>query len=169
MQPVDTERDTQPWYRQPWPWFLISIPLGTVIAGIATLIIAIQSPNALVVDDYYKAGLAINQEKERLKTAQDLELDGFLRGDDREISFSFTGPGKVRPKTLTLHVVHATRAELDKTYTLERVDDDRYRALWEPLPAGGWYFRLAADDNNWELRAQGRTEGPFQLRMTGEE
>ncbi len=169
MLETNTDRDTLPWYRQPWPWFLISIPAFAVVAGIATLILAIRSPNSLVVDDYYQEGLAINQELDRLKFARNLNMVGILRADERTISFSFTDSGDKHPRSLTLHVIHATRAELDRTYTLERVDDGRYRTLWEPLPSGRWYFRLAPDDNQWELRAQGRTEGPFQLRMTGEE
>lgn len=169
MRQTDLDRDTQPWYRQPWPWILISIPFGAVVAGIATLIIAIESPNALVVDDYYKAGLAINQEKDHLRLARDLAVDGFLRADDREISFSFTDASNVRPASLKLRAIHATRAELDNTYTLERVDQDRYRAMWSSLPPGNWYFRLEPDDGKWELRAQGRTDGPFQFRMTAED
>ena len=42
--------DTKPWYRQFWPWLLISIPLLTVIAGIITLMIALKHPDQLVVD-----------------------------------------------------------------------------------------------------------------------
>ena len=44
----------QPWYRQGWPWFLIALPASAVIGGIITIILAVNSPNALVVDDYYK-------------------------------------------------------------------------------------------------------------------
>jgi len=53
--------DTKPWYKQFWPWFLISIPLLTVIAGIITLIIALKNPDYLVVEpeeyNEIKAGL----------------------------------------------------------------------------------------------------------------
>ena len=53
--------DTKPWYRQFWPWILISIPLLTVIACIITLLIALKHPDQLVVEpDQYnkiKAGM----------------------------------------------------------------------------------------------------------------
>ena len=40
-----------PWYRQFWPWVLISIPLLTVIASGITLWLAISNPDYLVVDE----------------------------------------------------------------------------------------------------------------------
>ena len=62
MQQTAAEK-FRPWYQQAWPWFLISLPASAVIGGIITLMLAVNSPNALVVDDYYKEGLAINQRK----------------------------------------------------------------------------------------------------------
>ena len=35
--------DTEPWYRQFWPWFLIAIPAAAVVGGIVTIILAVQT------------------------------------------------------------------------------------------------------------------------------
>lgn len=45
--------DTQhrPWYREPWPWVAIAIPLAAVIMGMTTLYLAVSNPDYLVVDD----------------------------------------------------------------------------------------------------------------------
>ena len=51
----------RPWYREPWPWILMAPPAAAVIAGAATVWIAVGSADGLVADDYYKRGLAINQ------------------------------------------------------------------------------------------------------------
>lgn len=53
--------DVQPWYRQPWPWFLIALPAIAVVGCIATMILAIRTNDA-VVADYYQRGLDINKE-----------------------------------------------------------------------------------------------------------
>jgi len=37
------DRDTVPWYRQFWPWFLIAVPAAAVIAGIITIILAVRT------------------------------------------------------------------------------------------------------------------------------
>jgi hypothetical protein len=46
-------KDTQhrPWYREPWPWVAIAIPLAAVIMGLTTLYLAISNPDYLVVEE----------------------------------------------------------------------------------------------------------------------
>ena len=63
-----------PWYKQFWPWFLISLPLTAVIAGISTVIIAMHNPDGVVADDYYKEGLAINRTLHSEKMARQLNI-----------------------------------------------------------------------------------------------
>lgn len=41
----------RPWYREPWPWVLIAIPLLTIIASIFTFWLAISHPDYLVLDE----------------------------------------------------------------------------------------------------------------------
>ena len=50
----------QPWYREPWPWILMSGPAAVIVAGAVTTWMAFASADGLVADDYYKRGLAIN-------------------------------------------------------------------------------------------------------------
>ncbi|WP_174564729.1 FixH family protein, partial [Solemya elarraichensis gill symbiont] len=52
-----TQETVKPWYRQFWPWFIISIPAGTVVAAFITIYIAVDGADPLVTDDYYKEGL----------------------------------------------------------------------------------------------------------------
>ncbi|MBP6382753.1 MAG: FixH family protein, partial [Pseudomonadales bacterium] len=59
-----------PWYRQGWPWFLILLPLSVVIACFVTLYLALKTDEALVRDDYYKEGLAINRRLEEESNAR---------------------------------------------------------------------------------------------------
>jgi hypothetical protein len=43
--------DFRPWYREPWPWVLIAIPVLTIVACGVTLWLALANPDYLVVDD----------------------------------------------------------------------------------------------------------------------
>ena len=43
-----------PWYKQRWPWILMSGPAIVVVAGFITLGLAIHTSDSLVDDDYYK-------------------------------------------------------------------------------------------------------------------
>ena len=86
MSEVMVDKDSRPWYQQGWPWLLIALPASAVVGGILTIIIAVESPNALVVDDYYKQGLAINQEKHRLAQARSMQLKALVRNDGGRLS-----------------------------------------------------------------------------------
>ena len=66
---VENETQIKPWYKQFWPWFVISLPASAVVAGIITVFIAFDNADSLVVDDYYKAGLAINDQVQLQKNA----------------------------------------------------------------------------------------------------
>ena len=43
--------ELKPWYREPWPWVAIGIPLAAVIMGLTTLYLALANPDYLVVED----------------------------------------------------------------------------------------------------------------------
>lgn len=75
---VALERDVEPWYRQFWPWALMAGPAVVVVAGFVTLWFAVKSPDALVVDDYYKEGKAINAALHRDQKAAELGLTAKL-------------------------------------------------------------------------------------------
>jgi len=167
MQQTAAEK-LRPWYRQAWPWFLISLPASAVIGGITTLILAVNSPNALVVDDYYKEGLAINQEKHRLANADRMGMTGLLRSDGKQLTLSLTSQPAVSEPALTLNIIHSTRAELDRELTLQRLSDGRYATDLPILPPGNWYLRLQAGDASWQIRARVSIDGPFQVRLAAD-
>jgi hypothetical protein len=73
--------ESAPWYRQGWPWFLILLPLTVVIACFVTLYLALSTDEALVRDDYYKEGLAINQRLEAEANARARGIEAQLRYD----------------------------------------------------------------------------------------
>ena len=164
----NTAEITRPWYQQAWPWFLISLPASAVIGGIITLLLAINSPNALVAEDYYKKGLAINQEKHRLASAANMGLTGLLRSDGEQLTLSLTSQPTVTDQTLVLSISHSTRAELDQVLTLQRVPDGHYSAAMPQLRSGNWYLRLQAEDTSWEIRARISIDGPFQARLAAD-
>lgn len=43
--------DTRPWYKEPWPWVLIAIPLLTIIACGYTFYLAVSHPDHLVIEE----------------------------------------------------------------------------------------------------------------------
>ncbi len=93
---------SRPWYREPWPWFLISLPAAAVIAGLITVWIAYRSADGLVVGDYYKAGLAINQTLARDERARDLGLNAAIMISGPAIELDLAGRLDSFPPSLKL-------------------------------------------------------------------
>lgn len=141
-----------PWYCQGWPWLLIALPATAVIAGFVTLWLAIRSPEAVVVDDYYKAGLAINVDQSRSQRAHALGLEGRLSIDTEanrlDLHLSSTTHALL-PETVTLRLLHATRAHIDVTMNIRRTAEGEYTASLSPLSAGHWYVQVLGTD--WRL------------------
>ncbi|CAN5219872.1 hypothetical protein BH10PSE18_BH10PSE18_41260 [soil metagenome] len=60
--PISTPEPLRlPWYRYPLVWMVIAGPAAVVVAGFATLWIAIRIPDPVVAEDYYRQGVEINK------------------------------------------------------------------------------------------------------------
>ena len=138
-----------PWYRQRWPWFLISGPAIVVVAGFATLYIALRTDDGLVADDYYKRGLAINQTLARTAKSAALDLAATLDiATDGTVHARLAGNGAL-PSVVRLRLLHPTRAGLDQTAELALGPDGRYTGRVEP---GSHGRRLVVvETSEWRL------------------
>ncbi|HSC79433.1 MAG TPA: FixH family protein [Chitinolyticbacter sp.] len=142
---------TLPWYKQFWPWFLIAIPALSVVGGIAMIILASSSFDGLVSDDYYKEGQAINAQLDRDRRAATLGISAqvLLAEDGRTLRLVFAHPVT---GTLTLKLLHPTRAGLDQTVPLKRESDRLYTAnLPHALVQPRWRIELADGAGQWRL------------------
>lgn len=150
MNPL-TPAASKPWYREPWPWLLMSLPAAAVIAGLVTVWIAARSADGMVVGDYYKAGLAINQTLARDEAARAMGLVATLSGDADTLSLSLEGRLTRYPETLTLTFAHPTRQGEDQRVTLIHAGNGRYRAAMPTLADGKWIVQLSDDAGAWRL------------------
>ena len=142
---------SKPWYREPWPWFLMSLPASAVIAGLATVWIAAHNADGLVVGDYYKAGLAINQTLARDDAARALGLTATLKQADGALDLTLAGRLETYPERLALTFAHPTRQGQDQALTLHHAGAGHYRAGLATLPAGKWHVQLADTASTWRL------------------
>jgi hypothetical protein len=141
----------RPWYREPWPWILISLPATAVVAGIATVWIAATNADGLVVGDYYKAGLAINQTLAREEAARRHALTASIAQADGALSLQLGGRIEAYPQQLALSLAHPTRPGMDQTIALQHAGGGRYRAALPALPAGKWHVQLTDPAAAWRL------------------
>ena len=50
-----------PWWKFGYVWMVIAGPAVVVVAGFATLWLALANPESLVAEDYYRQGIEINK------------------------------------------------------------------------------------------------------------
>ena len=142
--------DTLPWYRQFWPWFLITLPASVVVAGLLTVYIAFRGADDLVVDDYYQDGLAINRQLEKMQRAEDQGISARLRFTGQTVSVQT--PESLNAGELHLLMSHPMEADRDFDVALKRIGEGQYRgSLAQPIaPRWHWTLHLQAPDG-WRL------------------
>jgi len=143
--------DTTPWYRQFWPWFLIALPASVVVAGIGMVVIAFRSPVSLVVDDYYKEGLAINRDLSSRTYAESLNLNASIRLQPGLLQVDLNQAGS---ENLALRLIHSTDSSLDRKFSLIRQGDRRFSAEIQSL------------SGRYRLELQGQLNGTPWSMMT---
>ncbi|UCC56924.1 MAG: FixH family protein [Gammaproteobacteria bacterium] len=157
---MSANTDQHPWYRHPWVWLLIALPLSAVIGGIITIYLAVTTSDGLVVDDYYRHGKAINRVLARDRAAAEHGLEARITLDvaNNEVTVQLRSLDMVLPEALTLAFLHPTTKGHDQQVRLTRTGADRYSGRFDDLRRGDWYVQLAADD--WRL--SGRIRIPLE-------
>lgn len=154
-----TEKDNLPWYKQFWPWFLISIPLASIIGGISMIIISIDGADTLVDDNYYKEGLAINKQINKTNQAKKLGLVASLSITDEKLSMNLSNHEKVNDN-LTLFFRHSTIDSRDFILKLQQTSEGNYFALLNEKQMknleGKWYITLEPFSKDWLLNGDWR-------------
>ncbi len=150
-----------PWHKVPVMWLVVLAPLAAVAGGFVTLYLALTTDDGLVVDDYYRHGKEINRVLARDEAAARHGVSAELRLDAAARLVEVRLRGVPSPKRLELRFMHATRAGLDRTLLLTRMQNGIYHAALPGLAPGRWNVEIAADD--WRL--VGRMRLPEEQRI----
>ena len=142
--------DEEPWYRQFWPWFLIALPGSVVIAALSTVYIANRHADDLVVDDYYKDGLAINVQLEKQQRASELGVSAGIRVLGHRVQVRLQGAGD-EVGTLTLLLSHPLEADSDFSLALSPVATGLYVAEMPARAQPNWHWTLYPEAGDWRL------------------
>lgn len=137
-----------PWYREPWPWLLMAGPAAVLVAGAATIWIAVASADGLVAEDYYRQGLAINKVLAREDAARRLGITATVSLERNLLSVRLEGQ---QPEALFVHLAHATRAGHDMRLRLAPAAKGVYQADLPPLPAGRWRIVIEDPRSTWRI------------------
>lgn len=137
------------WYRHPWPWLLMIGPATVVAAGCVTLWLALRSDDGLVVDDYYRRGLAVNQTLDRVARSAALGLSAQVSVDaDGDCTVALNARDAL-PAAVRLRLIHPTRAGHDRSVQLVVRPDRRYHGRLPDFTPGRWLVSVEGED--WRL------------------
>ncbi len=142
-----------PWYGQFWPWVLIGLPAVSVAVSVLTLVLALGAADSVVGDDWYKRGLAINQDLGRTAAAARLGIAATVAIDPARDALVVTLDRPAVDEALALELQHPTLAARDRRYLLAPAGGNAYRADLGAVPAGRWYVVLAPASGAWRIAA----------------
>ncbi len=176
---MNQNRIPKPWYREPWPWIIMSGPAIVVVAGIATGIIAARGFDGPTAADYYKEGLAIDRDLSRAQKGAELKVEGWAHfegindGDAVRVRLASAAPMPPEP-ALQVRLVHPGKRELDRTAILSRVSaasDGRgaeFAGSWRAAEAVGapvaWTVVLETQAWRVDDRLKTGAGGEFRIR-----
>lgn len=160
-------RDSKPWYKERWPWLLMSGPAIVIVAGFATAWLAVVSNDGLVADDYYKQGLAVNQRLQRDHYASELGLrvDLMRSGDQVRLLMSSESDMEL-PEVLTLKLAHPTRAGHDQLITMTSEGQGFYGGRLSADIFGRWYVSIEDPAGKWRLQGDWLADAEEPLKLT---
>jgi hypothetical protein len=136
--------------------------------GIVMVVLAVRSDDGLVVDDYYKRGLAINQVLDREARAAALGLAATLSFGPRRdrVQVLLSSAGQPAPQA-TLRFVHPTRAGQDQVVALVPGVGGTLEGALSPVAPGTWRIVLEDSGGTWRLTGNWHTSHPQATLRAG--
>jgi hypothetical protein len=156
-------KSTRPWYKEPFVWMLIGVPMSSVIVGSFFIYLAASTKDTLVRDNYYKDGLAINQELQWDKKATSLDVKLSVLIEDNTATIKLLSSRQVPPNTLLLKLSHPTLKDRDRDAFLQLSENGDYIGYIDTFEDSRYYLLVESVEQQWRVRksmtiTQGRTE-----------
>lgn len=153
---TDSNKSSTPAYKEPWFWFLMAPLFGVFIMGFTMLYLSISTNDGVIVDNFYKDGLAINAREEQDSYARELHLTAQLRLDQTLANIQVKGELTELPDSIWLHIIYPTKESRDIKVPLQRSGDiftgalpevisGRYQVMISPRHKSNAMWRLHAE------------------------
>ncbi len=166
--------DIQPWYRQFWPWFIIGLLASSVIAGLTTVWISLQTTDSLVVNSGDDLQMVAERRISAERLASELGLAALLDIDLDSGAISVAMQSGVLddvPRQLELEFAHPAFADRDQVLPLHlALPDAQGNPVWSGhfvnVPDGRWYVTLSSGED-WRVAGEWRGQAQLTLRPAG--
>ncbi len=153
--PTDLNQSPRPWYKEPYVLMLIGFPTASIIACMFLIYLAASTKDTLVRDNYYKDGLAMNQEFkwDKKSQAMDVRLELKIEGNTAQIHLLNTR--MELPNTLQLKLSHPTLKAQDRDSMLQRQEQQKfYQGFIDSSLDGRYYIQVESMEQSWRIRKE---------------
>jgi hypothetical protein len=140
-----------PWYAHRWPWFLMLGPASVLVGGSIATWLALGHPDAMVVDDYYKQGKAINQDLRRDRVASAMQLVLQLRYEGGRLSGRIQSTGRPLAAPFTIRLAHPTLPQRDLALLVKPHADGSFSVPLPVLEHTHWQMVVEGNLRDWRL------------------
>jgi hypothetical protein len=144
-----------PLHNNPVLWLVWGLLGSVVVAGFATLAIAVRSADRPLPAGYHWEGEHLDRDFARARTAAQLGVEATLVADavvGTCLASLRSAPGD--PATLTLMLTNGSDPGLDRVVLLRRTSKGEYVASCPAVPEGRWRVSLEDHEGKWIIRTQ---------------
>lgn len=145
-------KDQVVWYKQFWPWFLIIVPLTSMVLSFTMMYLAFTNEDSMVIDDYYKEGKGINVQLQKIQKAKDLHINTSVLINLQNIELTFVSGEPSNGQAIILDFYHATQEHKDFTVSLFKDAKGIYRAPIDADITGKWKISLHPFEQSWKIQ-----------------
>lgn len=152
-EPIQSNSDQAPWFRQPIFWLLMSGPIIVVVAAFVSFGLAKTHAQEMVTDDYYKDGKHINLQLDRDYHAIERNIQAQMMFNPEQTAVKVFVSGKINAEDgLVLRLMHPALQAQDRIIPLKATSANEFVAQFDKIPhAVHWYVRLEDGKNVWRL------------------
>lgn len=162
-----TMKTENPWYKHRWPWLLMLGPAIVMAACIHIIVLSFEAEDALVVDDYYKQGRAINQDlrRDRVAAQLGLEMELQLVAHSGRLQGKVSGMMESAGDDMTIRLVHPTQRDHDINLSVHLNADGSFVADLPALEHTRWRVQAEGQERAWRLHGEWRWPDQSTIRL----
>lgn len=142
----------RPWYREPFMWLVVALPLSSVVGGIGMLVLVSRGPAADSAPEHVQR-MAQVQQTDLAPDQRARALALKASGERDAAGVTLTMDAADLPAHLMLQLVHPTDAKHDVTLVLSGTGN-RWTWSGDVDTNHAWRLRLGPADGRWRLVGQ---------------
>lgn len=141
-------------WREPMLWLVVGLPAAVIVAGIATLVIALRSGGSDAIPEEVRRTAQVQvADLGADARARELRFSALLRVDEQALEVLPVSGAMPRRATLSLRLQHPTQAAED--LELELMPGERgWRVKYALDRSHDWRLELAPAERDWRLRGR---------------